>query len=141
MITDQEPKLLQLAEDLGIQVLTDTQGVLHPLDLGGWFPQARTILLAKDLGRGDYLHTLAHELGHAYHGHEGCFNTRQEWQADRFAAELLIDPLAYAEAEKLYGEHPGAIAHELGVARQTVLIWRRIYERKPACLNSLKTSP
>ncbi len=127
---DQEHKLIDIADAMGIRVMLDTQNILHPGDLGGWFPNAHVILVAKGLGKGDYLHTLAHELGHAYHGHDGCYNPRQERQADRFAAELLIDPLAYKQAENLYSEHPGAIAAELGVARHTVMVWREIFERK-----------
>lgn len=44
-------------------------------------------------------------------------------------AALLITTEEYAEAEQLVGDHPGALAQELGVTRRLVLAWRRWYDR------------
>lgn len=72
--------------------------------------------------------TLAHELGHAHHGHTWTDNPRehdrQEMAADRYAANLLISPVEYALAEHLVGPHPGAIARELAVTARLVELWR-----------------
>lgn len=72
--------------------------------------------------------TLAHELGHAYYGHAWADDPRvresQEVAADRYAANLLITPAAYAAAERLVGCHAGALARELGVTARLVELWR-----------------
>ena len=72
--------------------------------------------------------TLAHELGHAYYGHTWSCDARvrrgQEAAADRYAANLLITPAAYAAAERLVGCHAGALARELGVTARLVELWR-----------------
>lgn len=70
---------------------------------------------------------LAHELGHVHYGHDWRNphdRERDEAQADRFAAELLIDERAYAIAEVMHGE-VSAIAAELGVPIKLLEIWRR----------------
>lgn len=127
--TDQELRVLRLAEQLGVAINDDTDNVLAPGDLGGWFPTQRKILISKHQSWADRLHTMAHELGHAVYGHPAGHNPRHERLADEFAASLLIDPIAYAETEALYGTHPGAIAHELGVTVALVEVWRQLYER------------
>lgn len=71
-------------------------------------------------------YALAHECGHWYYGHDWRREhdrPKDERQADRYAAGLLIDPIEYARAERLYGGHPGAIACELGVPRALVTLW------------------
>ncbi|MDN8624550.1 ImmA/IrrE family metallo-endopeptidase [Corynebacterium kroppenstedtii] len=73
------------------------------------------------------LSILAHELGHAIHGDLGHGTPRQEARADRFAANLLITEDEYRQAEILYGPHPGAIAHELGVTNHLVAVWRNTH--------------
>lgn len=102
----------------------------------------------RDLGRrrGEYRHraglitlnprmsgilqrsTLAHELGHAWHADEWTDDPRAlaagERRANRYAAHLLISPAEYAIAERLVGPHPGALAHELNVARYIIDAWQ-----------------
>ncbi|HEY0117546.1 MAG TPA: ImmA/IrrE family metallo-endopeptidase [Cellulomonas sp.] len=77
--------------------------------------------------------TLAHELGHAHYGHRWSddprVRERQEAAADRYAANLLITPAAYAAAERLTGCHAGALARELAVTARLVEMWR---EQRPA---------
>lgn len=58
------------------------------------------------------VYTLAHELGHAYHGHE-CDTGYAEHYADLYAAELLIKPAAYRSAETEADGNPAGIAHLL----------------------------
>lgn len=77
--------------------------------------------------------TLAHEMGHWWHGHDwrGRHDReRDERQADTYAARLLISPAEYALAERLSGSHAGALAKELGVTRRMVELWREHSQRQ-----------
>lgn len=77
--------------------------------------------------------TLAHELGHAWHGHDWTRDhdrERDERQADLYAARLLIRPSDYAFAEQIVGCHPGALAKELGVTRRLIEIWQDTNEHR-----------
>lgn len=77
--------------------------------------------------------TLAHELGHAWHGHDWTRHhdrERDERQADLYAARLLICPVEYAAAERIVGCHPGALAKELGVTRRLVELWQDTFEHR-----------
>lgn len=67
---------------------------------------------------------LAHELGHAFHGHTGRGVPEQEKAADRYAAHLLIDPERYAHLERVY-EAPSTIAEELGVEPHLLQAFRQ----------------
>lgn len=72
--------------------------------------------------------TLAHELGHAYYGDtwtdEPALLARREQRANTYAAHLLISPLEFALAEHLVGQHTGALAKELNVARYIIEAWQ-----------------
>lgn len=76
---------------------------------------------------------LAHELGHAVHGHEpnifGQPSTRQERQASEWAALKLIDLGAYREAERLWGGHAPSMAYDLGVVTAGVQAYQRMLAR------------
>lgn len=72
---------------------------------------------------------LAHELGHVIHGHDWRLphsRERDEVQADRYAAGLLISSVEYAAAEAMH-ESPAAIAAELEVPVKLLLLWQSIY--------------
>lgn len=58
------------------------------------------------------------------------FDARAERAADQFAAELLISPEAYAEAELRHGTCLDCIGHELGVTTDLLATWRDIHERQ-----------
>lgn len=94
---------------------------------GRWYSDTRTISLRKDLHPTLRYCTLAHKLGHALNNHDSRAETwlrgRQEREADIFAANVLIDPSEYKSTELLYGPHPGAIAHELGVTVHLIKVW------------------
>ncbi|WP_296103041.1 ImmA/IrrE family metallo-endopeptidase [uncultured Corynebacterium sp.] len=117
------PNLEMLAATHGITITTHTGG-----EKGRWYSNTRTISIRRDLGWVNAHCTLAHELGHALNSHdsrvEAWLRGRQEREADIFAANVLIDPSEYKSAELLYGPHPGAIAHELGVTNHLVEVWR-----------------
>lgn len=86
--------------------------------------------------------TMAHEIGHAHHDHPWTDDPvvwkRQEREADIFAALLLISSEEYARAERIVGVHPGAIAKELAVTENHVLLWRENYVRPRARLRHLR---
>ncbi|MGW8566870.1 ImmA/IrrE family metallo-endopeptidase [Isoptericola sp. NPDC055881] len=94
------------------------------------------ILLNAWMSEAQQRSTLAHELGHAWYGHPpvGLLHgdPHDERQANEYAACLLIDPRAYAAAERATGAHAGAIAAELGVTAEVVAAWQGLVRRLPA---------
>lgn len=74
--------------------------------------------------------TLAHELAHHQLGHrptaDPVLRARQEVQADRFAAQMLVSPLDFERAELLTGGHTAALARELGVVSWVVRAYRQV---------------
>lgn len=123
-------ELLDMASGLGVWVDVDDVGWLEDGASGGWFPEHDLILLAPGLHPVEQRCTLAHELGHATYGHRagvgGWLQARQERQADRFAATLLVSPIEYELAERLYGHAPGLLAQELDVTANIVTTWQRL---------------
>lgn len=77
--------------------------------------------------------TLAHELGHAIHGHRptifGTVDAKQERQADEWAALQLIDIDTYREVERLREGHAPSMAHDLGIVTEGVHAFQRMLER------------
>ena len=113
--------LLGLAQRQGFHVeflpLGGPEGLLLP---------SRIILIDSTLTGRRQREALAHELGHAHHGHAhgiGHSSPALERQADLYAARLLISPVEYAAAEQLHS-HPGAIAKELGVSQYLIELWQ-----------------
>jgi Zn-dependent peptidase ImmA (M78 family) len=126
--------LFDLAHREGIRIVRSRlpKGVL-----GCWLPRQHTIHLDAGLTRVEARTVLAHELGHAYHGHL-CSTSpthrrveADERQADRFAARVLIDPDEYARHERS-GSDQHAIAAELGVTIDLI----RVYQQH--CLTRLE---
>jgi Zn-dependent peptidase ImmA (M78 family) len=82
--------------------------------------------------------TLAHELGHWHYGDTWTDDPKvlamRERRANRYAAELLIDPLEYAYAERVLGaDKVTSLARELGVAIYVVEAYREIlHDRRSA---------
>lgn len=116
---------------MGLFVDFDDMGWLPDGHKGGWFPDYELILLREGLSHVEQLCTLAHELGHAHHEHvpgaAGWWSARQEHQADRFAARLLVSSVEYECAERLYGHEVSGLAHELGVTRHVVEVWQKMF--------------
>ncbi len=112
--------LMDEAKRLGVRVHT---GHL-PREISGYYDhEGKRIAVDITLTPQERREVLAHELGHAFHGHS-CGSAAHEAQADRRAAALLIDPAEYAAAEQ---EHPavGAIAERLEIDPHYVHVWRR----------------
>ena len=130
MTTQMAPNLEMLATAHGITITPHTGG-----DKGRWYINTRTISIRRDLGWINTRCTLAHELGHALNNHDstatGWLYTRQEGEADLWAANTLIDPADYRNAELIYGPHPGAIAAELGVTVHLVTVWKHHHTPTP----------
>lgn len=117
-----------LAAHLGIAITEH-----HGGQKGYYTHSRRTISLRAGLLDRARRTTLAHELAHALAGDtttpSRLRNARQEHRADKIAAQLLISPHAYEEAETLVGPHPGALARELGVTTHMIRVWRTHHER------------
>lgn len=124
-------ELLDMATDMGVFVDFDDMGWLPVGHKGGWFPEHDLVLLREGLSHVEQLCTLAHELGHVHHGHTpgmaGWWSVRQEMQADRWAAQLLVSPVEYEAAERLYGHEVSGVAYELGVTRHVVEVWQKLH--------------
>lgn len=120
--------LFELARRSGIKVVWRDMGRRH-----GEYRQG-TITLNPDRTQEVQRIVLAHELGHAALRHRGTddpgLTARQEREADRFAAMLLVGPEEHRRAEEMYGPHPGAVAAELGVPARFVERLREAVERR-----------
>lgn len=119
----------KIAELFGVHIVETYD--LHPEWDGMFLHRRRVILLRKGLDYWKRRSVLAHELGHVYYGDEIHGDTRLERRANEYAALLLISKDEYRAAEEIYGPHPGAIAHELGVTPDVVKTWCDIYSRVP----------
>jgi Zn-dependent peptidase ImmA (M78 family) len=92
-------------------------------DLLGYYSHSRRVIVVRlGLTPSERDSVLAHELGHAFYGDE-CSNGPHERRAERYAAELLITPEAYAAAEA-EDANPGAIADSLGVTVDIVTAYQ-----------------
>ena len=112
-------ELVREAGRLGVQIhAAHLDGDL----LGFYSHHERRIYFDIRLTPMERVEVVAHELGHAYHGHS-CDDDLSERQADRRAALLLVDPEAYRSAER-ENPHPRHIAESLGLSVHLVKVWR-----------------
>ncbi|WP_313280967.1 ImmA/IrrE family metallo-endopeptidase [Timonella senegalensis] len=98
----------------------------------GLLMPGRLILIDSQIPEWRQREAVAHELGHAWHGHDRGIAHEDpdlERQADLYAARLLISPTEYALAEAIC-EHPGAIAKELMVSAELVTLWQEWLHRQ-----------
>lgn len=116
-------ELEQMAEAMDIAIDSHIGG-----EKGRWYPIRKTVSIRKGLHPIQHLCTLAHELGHAHHGHvpgaTGWVHARQEREANEWAAGFLISQGDYQRAEEVCEGHVGGIASELGVTQEIVRAWR-----------------
>lgn len=114
-------ELMQLAAQLGVRVhVAHFDG--RPELLGFYSHDRKVIMLRMDLTPFEMRSVLAHELAHAYYG-DACSTGKLERRAERYAAQLLIEPAGYAAAEAI-DPHPAAIADELGVTEDIVIAYQ-----------------
>ncbi|MHA3724363.1 ImmA/IrrE family metallo-endopeptidase [Leucobacter sp. HY1910] len=74
---------------------------------------------------------LAHELGHAHYGHRPgtSSETRQEREADQWAARHLITIDDYRAAEQRRDGHAPSMAHDLGIVTRGIHAYQSMLER------------
>ena len=116
MKTPSTNELISIAEAAGVRVTWHKGG-----PKGAWLPHARRISLRHGMDDAATRCTMAHELAHMWLGHPAPASNRQERQADRFAAQLLVSPVEYALAEQIYEARPQLIAAELGVTNEVLV--------------------
>lgn len=113
------------AQGIEIHVAHLDEGVL-----GYWSPEEGRIYYDWMLTPNEARSTVGHELGHFHHGHH-CDSSRNEYQADYYAACLLIDPDEYARVAAFNPEQH-YIADELSVTVELI----QFFEQH--CLTSLQ---
>lgn len=91
---------------------------------GGYDAGRNLIVVAGDLSPVQRRCVLAHEISHARHRDVGCkCNAATEKRADMEAARMLIDPVEYMTAERIY-DNEIQIARELNVMPWVVRAYR-----------------
>lgn len=91
---------------------------------GGYDAGRNLIVVAGDLSPVQRRCVLAHEISHARHRDVGCkCSTATEKRADMEAARMLIDPVEYMTAERIY-DNEIQIAKELNVMPWVVRAYR-----------------
>lgn len=123
--------LYDYATARGVQV--EYRKDLDPRHPGLYCHEASTIELLDGMNRVKTRSVFAHELGHAYYGHEPSMfphvEARQERHADEWAAHFLIDEREYRLAEEKYGANTEWIAQELEVLERLVIAYARTLQR------------
>ena len=112
-------KLLSLAARLDVAV-----HVAHlPEPFRGFYDhEGRRVVYDFSLTPIERACVLAHELGHAFYGHEGRDDHDAEAAADAYAAAVLVDPIRFAHLESI-GLSEEAIAEELGVTAKLLRVF------------------
>lgn len=123
---DRLERLLRRCEELGLLVLWADLGELRR---GEYHHDARVIVLSSRLTGPQAVACLAHELGHAHFGH-ATSTPAHEARAWDHAAALVLSPDEYADAEHRVGQHPAALALELGVTPRLVVAWQQWWRRR-----------
>ncbi len=113
--------LLGLCGEAGVEVCTAR---LPSGWLGAYDDPRRRILLAPGLTPVEERCVLAHELGHALRMHVGT-SAAAERDAERFAARLLIDPVAL-RAACTWARDDVELAEELGVTVDVLHAYRAL---------------
>ncbi|KFI92475.1 hypothetical protein BISA_0877 [Bifidobacterium saguini DSM 23967] len=113
------------ARSLGIHV---RERQLQPNVCGRYYEAARLILIDEELPDYGKTCTLAHELVHARHHDPGCGAgyRKAESRARRETALMLVNPVEYALAERLYDGDSYLIACELGLTVQVVNDYKKL---------------
>lgn len=97
---------------------------LGPKRHGQYKRQRRLIELNRNLTLRQLVPGLAHEFAHFVYD-DGCSTAASERRAWEYAARMLLSAEEYANAERIVGPHPNAIAAELDLTSVIVDAWRR----------------
>jgi|GEM_PF-1005314 len=128
-------ELVALCREAGVEMRVAR---LPPDWLGAYDDAGRRILLARGLTPVEQRCVLAHELGHALHGHAGG-SAADERAAERFAARVLIDPVAL-RAASAWARDDHELADELGVTVDVVRDYRAL-PGSAACVSARGSAP
>ena len=110
---------------LGVELVYTTE--LPPQRLGCYLDDERVIQVRKGLTWPLEQETLYHEYIHALH-RDRSQHPAIEWRAWREASRLIVDPIAYARAERM--SHSSAwIARELGTTVKIIESYRKAIHR------------
>lgn len=113
-------ELIAIAARYGLRVHA---AHLEGSKLGVYAPELRRIYFDLSCTHAERRSVIAHELGHHYYGHEDD-SPANEAQADKYAAQLLVEPAWYAELE-LINPDAAWIAEEMQVAPWVIEDYRR----------------
>jgi Zn-dependent peptidase ImmA (M78 family) len=113
--------LLRIAADEGLTVHATR---LPSGYLGFYEPDASRIWFDLGLTPAERRSVIAHELGHHRYRHRES-TPRNERDADRFAASMLIDPEAYEQLEQIYPD-AHTLADELQVTVKIIEAYRNL---------------
>ncbi|MBS0231741.1 MAG: hypothetical protein JSS52_11370 [Proteobacteria bacterium] len=110
---------------LGVELVFTND--VPPYRLGCYLDDTRTIKIRCGLSPEKEQETLHHEYVHALHRDRSC-HPAIEWRAWREAAKLIVDPLAYAAAERMSIDS-SYIARELGTTTKIIEAYRKAIMR------------
>jgi len=113
-------RITELIEQLGVYL--EYTDALPPQRLGAYLDDERRILIRRGLTTPLEQETLHHEYAHAWH-RDRSSHPAIEWRAWRFAAQLIVDPLAYAAVERV-STSSLYIAQELGTTVKIIESYR-----------------
>jgi Zn-dependent peptidase ImmA (M78 family) len=116
------------AAQLGIEVIHRPIRTAN----GFWYPDHKLIVIRKGMRAVHDRAALAHELGHAVLGHVDD-RPKHETQADRYAAEHLIDEERAWELCR-WTQDSARIATELGVSGKMWRVWWNVRRQQGADL-------
>jgi Zn-dependent peptidase ImmA (M78 family) len=109
------------ADELGVQVIFRPIRTANEL----WLPDHWTLVIKDGMRAIHQRNAAAHGLGHAVHGHEDD-RAKHEVQADRWAAERLIDPTEIRELMK-WTPDSARLANELGVTTRLLRVYLNVH--------------
>lgn len=109
------------AEQLGIRVEYQRLRSANGL----WIPDEQLIILRTGMRAVHERSALAHELGHAHYAHRDD-RPKHEVQADRWAAEHLIDMRECVDTLAFYGD-AYRTALELGVSNRLLRVYLNVH--------------
>jgi hypothetical protein len=116
----------EYAESIGVRILHHH---LNPGEYGRWYQSRRLVVLRPGMTYNHERCVLTHELGHEAFAHSTS-TRRTEVQADRWAADRLIDPAVVDDIARATSDE-GRICAELGITVRLFRVWLYAHGRMP----------